>query len=271
MSTQRSWSDTQLTEAVNASGSWRGVMRELGLNATSAGAIRIVRGHATRLALDTSHFRGKRSWSDPQLKRAIADARSWNEVLIALGLSTNSGNAQTHIKSHAMRLGLDFGHFESAIPIESEPSAPKPDLKHLREAGPAIAASWFTLCGCSVLFPIEPATYDLVVSMPDGMKRVQVKTTTSNGTNGWQVGVARRPYSVGNTARRVPYDPEVIDLFFILDGDLMMYLIPSRIIAGRVGLLLRTYTDYIVGNASGLIAAAGSRPAEIAGGARASA
>jgi hypothetical protein len=39
-------------------------MRVLGLRATSAGAIRTVRGHATRLGLDVSHFRGKRRWSD---------------------------------------------------------------------------------------------------------------------------------------------------------------------------------------------------------------
>jgi hypothetical protein len=39
----------------------------------------------------------------------------------------------------------------------------------------------------------------------------------------------------------------------IVDGDLSLYLIPSRIIAGRVGLLLRTYSKYIVGNAAGLM------------------
>jgi hypothetical protein len=33
-----------------------------------------------------------------------------------------------------------------------------------------------------------------------------------------------------------------------------MYLIPSKVIAGRVGILLRTYTKYIVGNAAGLMA-----------------
>jgi len=35
---------------------------------------------------------------------------------------------------------------------------------------------------------------------------------------------------------------------------LSLYLIPSTVIAGRVGLLLRTYTQYIVGNAAGLMA-----------------
>lgn len=237
------------------SSSWRGVMGDLGLSATSAGAIRIVRRHAVRLGLDTSHFRGKRRWSDAQLKRAVSECQSWDEVLDTLGLSTNSGNGRTHIKSHAIRLGLDFSHLGPGVSGVPETCPLKPDLALLRQAGASIAAAWFALCGCAVLFPIEPATYDLVVSMPEGLSRVQVKTTTSTGKNGWQVTVSRRPYSPGNLAPRVPYDPEVIDYFFIIDGDLNLYLIPSKVIAGRIGLLLRTYRKYIVGNASGLLAA----------------
>lgn len=241
------------------------MVRELGLNSTSAGAIRIVQRHTTRLGLDTTHFRGKRRWSDSQLSRAISESRSWDEVLASLGLSANSGNARTHIKGHAIRLGLDFGHLGAAV--SQAPAAPlKPDLRHLRSAGLSIAAAWFTLCGRAISLPVEPATYDLVVSMPEGLSRVQVKTTTSGGRNGWQVTVSRRPYS--SMAPRVPYDPDVIDYFFIVDGDLSMYLIPSRVIAGRVGILLRTYKDYTVGNASGLVGAApatrGARPVAIA-------
>lgn len=41
----------------------------------------------------------------------------------------------------------------------------------------------------------------------------------------------------------------MIDWFFIVDGDLNIYLIPSRVIAGRIAILLHTYTKYIVGNA----------------------
>jgi hypothetical protein len=33
-----------------------------------------------------------------------------------------------------------------------------------------------------------------------------------------------------------------------------MYLIPSQVIGGRVQILLRTYSKYIVGNAAGLMA-----------------
>ena len=243
----------QLTEAVQASSNWRGVMRELGLNEVSAGAIRIVRRHAVRLDLDTSHFRGKRRWSDAQLRNAVADSRTWDEVLAALGLTVDSGGTRTHIKSHAIRLGLNYNHLEADVAIVSEPHTLMPDLKHLREAGGSIAAAWFTLCGCSVMFPIEPTTYDIVVSMPEGFSRVQVKTTTHFSKSGWLVAVGRRPYSAGNTAPLVSYDPDVIDYFFIIDGDLNIYLIPSRLIAGRVGILLRTYTDYIVGNAGGLL------------------
>ncbi len=45
---------------------------------------------------------------------------------------------------------------------------------------------WFVLCGCNVSIPLEPAVYDLLVSMPDGIKRIQIKTTTYS-KNGWRL------------------------------------------------------------------------------------
>jgi hypothetical protein len=113
-----------------------------------------------------------------------------------------------------------------------------------------LAAAWFTMRGCTVSFPVEQAVYDLLVHSGKEILRVQVKTTTTSGATG-VVNVARRPYSAQNLGPRMPYDPRVIDYFFIADGDYNMYLIPSRVIAGRVGLGLRTYTKYIVGNAAG--------------------
>jgi hypothetical protein len=176
-------------------------------------------------------------------------------VLDALGLGIDSGGMRTHVRSHAIRLDLNFSHLVPDVPIAPEPLTLRPDLKHLREAGASLAAAWFTLCGYNVLFPVEPAVYDLVMAMPDGLSRVQVKTTTHYSKSGWLISIGRRPYSSGNNKRLVPYDPDVIEYFFIIDGDLNMYLIPSRAIAGRVGLLLRAHTGYIVGNASGLLGA----------------
>jgi hypothetical protein len=157
------------------------------------------------------------------------------------------------VKAHALRLGLDISHLGQPTPHEAAPSELRPDLANLRQAAESLAATWFVLCGCNVAYPAVPDCYDLLVSTPDGMKRVQVKTTISNTKVGWQAQVSRRPYSIRNNALLVPYDPEVIDLFFIVDGDLTIYVIPSRVCGGRTRILLRSYKKYIVGNAAGLI------------------
>jgi hypothetical protein len=136
------------------------------------------------------------------------------------------------VKAHATRLGLDLSRLQA--PDLAEVTADvKPDIKRLRDSGTAIAAMWFMLCGCNASIPVEPTHYDLLASMPDGIKRVQVKTTTYHGKDGWVVQVGRRPYSVGNRGRLIPYDPDVLDFFFILDGHLTIYLIPGPVLAGR--------------------------------------
>src|SRR6266568_6237435 len=228
-------------------------MRALGLNASSAGAIRIVRRHVLRLGLDTSHFRGKRTWSDAQLRRAVIDAQSWDELLASLGLAPGNWDGRTRVKAQATRLGLDLAPLESRTANSGEPAEAKPDLKYLRDAATSIAASWFSLCGFTAAIPVEPTVYDLLVSMPDGIKRVQVKTTTYKSKDGWTVQVGRGPYYVGTRGLLAPYDPDALDFFFILDGDLTMYLIPSRVLTGRVMILLRNYTKYIVGSVGSLM------------------
>jgi len=251
------WSDEQLPAAVAAATSWRGVMRGLGLNPANGGTTRTIRRHAVWLGLDTSHFRRNRSWSDVVLRQAITESRTWDEVLTTLGLSTRAGGGRALVKAHALRLGLDVSHMGRPTPHAADRCELQPNLAHLRQAAESLAATWFMLCGRNVAFPVEPDTYDLLVDMPEGPKRVQVKTTTFKSKDGWMVQIGRRPYSIGNNALLVPYDPEIIELFFIVDGDLAIYVIPSHVIAGRVQILLRTYSNYIVGNAAGLI---GSRP-----------
>ena len=158
------------------------------------------------------------------------------------------------VKAHALRLGLDLSHLGRPEPHVAESFELRPGLAHLRGAAESLAATWFRLCGRNVLTPAEPDSYDLLVDMPGDMKRVQVKTTTFKSKDGWLARIGRRPYSIGNNAPLVPYDPEVIDLFFIVDGDLTVYVIPSRAVGGRTQILLRAYTKYIVGNVAGLIA-----------------
>ncbi len=250
---KRSWSDTDLINAVASSRSWRGVMRELELCVASSGSIQMVKRRVALLGLDTSHFTGQRAWSDAKLIQAASQARSWSGLLTAMGAKSTSRAYRIRVKAHAVRLGLDLSHLDGDTQEASHPPSPKPALRNLRDAATMLAASWFSLCGFTTAIPVEPTIYDLLVSMPEGIKRVQVKTTTYNSKVGWQVGVGRRPYSIGNRQRLVPYDPELIDSFFIVDGDLTMYLIPSQVIAGRVQILLRTYTKYIVGSAAGFM------------------
>jgi hypothetical protein len=228
-------------------------MRELGLCVTSAGAIRIVKRRVALLGLDTSHFTNQRTCSDAALKLAAAQACSWDQLLAMTGITSPSGNARTQLKARALRLGIDLSHLTDQPRETPDSPIPRPALKNLRDAATSLAAAWFSLCGFTAAIPVEPAVYDLLVSMPDGIKRIQVKTTTCNGKNGWTVQVGRRPYSTRSNPRLVPYDPELIDLFFIVDGDLSLYLIPCKVIAGRVGIVLRSYAKYRVGNAAGLM------------------
>ena len=240
-----------------------------GERSKSAGAIRIVRRRAGDLALDSSHFRGKRRWTDAQLRQAVTEAKSWGDVITRLGLSTTSGNVQPHIKGHTLRLGLDTAHLNGRShrgsgPSEAPPQASdlKADLRFLRGAAANVAASWFAIRGCATSFPSEPTAYDLLVDGPSGISRVQVKTTTFAAKDGWTVTVGHHPDTHAKKGGHlVAYDPECIDLFFIIDGDLTMYLIPSKALAGRVRVLLRTYKKYIVGNAGGLLGASASASA----------
>lgn len=235
-----------------------------GERSKSAGAVRIVRRRAAELNLDWSHFRGKRRWSHAQLKQAVAECHSWEALLSKLGLSARSGNVESHIRSHAVRLGLDTSHLNRLSHNGRQPSEPKARVSELaaqrnflRVAASTLAATWFMLRGCTVSFPAEPTRYDLLADTPHGLMRVQVKSTTTKTKYGWQAGVGHHPDSHAKNERHVlAYSPDEIDLFFIIDGDMTMYLIPSRAIAGRIMILLRTYRKYIVGNASGLLGAA---------------
>jgi PD-(D/E)XK endonuclease len=182
-------------------------------------------------------------------------------VVTRLGLSTDSGNVRSHIKSHAVRLDIDTEHLSTVRQVRRQPSDAVPSVaevqterRHLRVAAETIGAAWFMLRGCTVSVPASPTVYDLLSESPDGLMRVQVKSTTSWTKDGWQAIVGHHPDTHSKKNGYVlAYSPDEIDLFFIVDGDMTMYLIPSRVIAGRSHILLRTYKKYIVGNARGLL------------------
>ncbi len=233
--TARLYTDDQLAKAVAASGSWRGVLRELGLAATSSAAIRSVRRNAQRLGLDISHFTGQRRWTEAQLEEAIAASRSWTQVAETLGLS--GGSSTTLLKGHAVRLGLDSTHFGRGRPDRSGVDPAQPAAVNLPRAGSFLAAAWFALSGYDVSWPLEPCAYDLLVHR-DRFSRVQVKTTRVRANETWIV----RLHSGGR--QRGPYDPDDIDYFFVIDGDLEYYLIPVPQVGGLNAIHVAAYSEY---------------------------
>ncbi|MEV6892115.1 group I intron-associated PD-(D/E)XK endonuclease [Kribbella sp. NPDC051137] len=252
---RRTWNDEDLRQAVAANHSWRGVARELGLKGTSAGTVRSLKKHAERLALDTAHFTGQRQWSDQKLRDVIRDATSWADVIAGLGVSDGK-ESRVRLKGHAVRLGLDCSHLKwprtQAAPAEVFDQPVQPEM--LRYSAAALAMAWFTLRGCAAALPIEPQAYDLLVTTSKGIQRVQVKSCAARDKRGyWHVGIGRRPYVLDKSASKMPYDPESIDLFFIVLGDGSIYVIPSAILAGRTSISADSYAPYRVGDASSLL------------------
>lgn len=235
MGEKRKYTKEQLAEAIALSTSWRGVLRELGLVATSGAAIRSVRSYADELGFHYNHFRGQRRWTDGSLQSAVARGRTWSEVAEILELQNGSDIGT--LRGHATRLKLDVAHLTTPRAVPHHGNF-KPDTAHLDRAGPLLAAAWFTLSGLNVSWPLEPSRYDLLVSTVEGIRRVQVKTTTVRTGQTWKVYLS--------TCRRgrKPYDVEEIEDFFVIDGDLNHYLIPVAAVGGLQAIHLAAYEQY---------------------------
>lgn len=236
MARMRTYTDEELAGAVVASSSWRGLLRHLGLTATSSGAMRSVRSHADRLGLDYSHFVLQRRWTEDRLRAAISSAATWPEVYDRLGLQSRS--AITSVRGHTARLGIATDHLSArpAVP----PGFSSPCTSRLPRAGPLLAAAWYTLCGDDVSWPLEPCRYDLVVSTQGRLRRVQVKTTTTRAGSTWKA------YLSTSRRGRTSYGPDELDDFFVIDGDLRYYVIPLVVVGGLHAIHLRAYEQYQV-------------------------
>ncbi|MFW0784989.1 hypothetical protein AAFP35_10745 [Gordonia sp. CPCC 206044] len=237
MGWKRTYTDEQLVNAIAQSTSWRGVLRELGLAATSGGAVKSVRVHANRLGIDFGHFTGQRRWTDASLAAAVTAADSWTDVAVRLNLHDVS--AADVMKGHAARLGLNVAHLAEPKP-DAKGRELQPSIDRLNRAGSLMAAAWFTLCGCEISWPLEPSRYDLLAAFDGMIRRVQVKTTTVRVGDSWKV------YLSTSRRNRRTYDPDEVDDFFIIDGDLQYYLIPLAVVGGLHAIHLGGYGEYRV-------------------------
>lgn len=126
----RSWTDEELREAVAASTRLIDVLRRLGLS-VGGSTLDAVRNRILQLGIDCSHMerpprsvkweadpatlrtsgrRSSRTWTDEELRSAVAASRSLRGVLVHLDLKV--GGAQyLAMRRHIERLGLSTDHF----------------------------------------------------------------------------------------------------------------------------------------------------------------
>jgi hypothetical protein len=164
------------------------------------------------------------------------------------------------LQRNAARLGLDIGHLadyrRSAVPVlrAELPFSGATTLKIKGYLGASIAMQWFLSHGYMVSIPVEPAAYDLVVESDDGLKRVQVKTTQRLSASGaYCVKITRSVYAPGAKLSSrgryltLPYEPGMVDFFFITAADGRLYLIPFDAVLGVMDLsLTNKYAAYEV-------------------------
>lgn len=233
-------SEEALRTAVAANRSWRGVLRAFELTSPRTG--RELKARCDVLGIDYGHF-GAGGRSDAAVREAVEGGTSWADVLRTLGYAPNSGSARAAVRRRCAQLGIPLGHLTAGPAPEA--AARVPSLEHLSSAAPLLAAARITLCGDRVMWPLEPAPYDLVVMRGDRAVRVQVKSTTSYRFGSWQCILTHSTYdpSSGRQVRDV-YLAEEVDEFAVVDGDLEVYVIPHAVVAGLTGITLRHYEAF---------------------------
>lgn len=225
--------DQEFAAIVARCRSWRQVLRETGSKMTGTNAVRV---RAAQLKLDVSHFTGSRRWTDEELRTAVAEAQSWNEVALQLGCPAVSA------KRRAMRLGLAYAHLDrrAQARLRALPEGMQPQIDRLRFAGESLAAAWLQLAGCTVAMVPGQAPYDIVAGFLDGsMKKVQVKTSRDRKRS--DRGLEPRPrfslavYTYVSALERahVPYSADEVDYFFLIASIEEMWLVPHERVAGQ--------------------------------------
>lgn len=147
-----------------------------------------------------------------------------------------------------LRLFVDL---PTAVPDPPGPTGIRRRNPRLQgEIGLSDAIAFFGRRGFTVSVPLaDNQAYDLLVELDGLVCRVQVKTTTSARRVGvWKVQLATRG---GNRSfhTQKAFDPDAVDILFVLADDGGRWVIPSVEIDARTSLLLyRRYDPYRVGS-----------------------
>lgn len=217
----------------------------------STSSYELIRRRATELGLDTSHFRGKRSWTNDALAVAVAESKSWS----AVGRRLNGGTSRASIDSMqrlARLMGLQTSHLEARrrCPVNPVTGLPDQTFAYFGSEAEYLGAAWFASRGYRVTIASSGLPYDLIVDRCGKLQKVQVKSTATIPTASGTVTVrtSRLTASAGaNTNRReLCYEPADFDLFFILTSEGHVFLVPLQDVAGRPKLTIGPKSPYYV-------------------------
>jgi hypothetical protein len=227
-----------LRRAVEETSSWRGVMRHLGFVTTNGYLGERLRREAEEAGINFGHFYKRRAdWSNEEVADAVRNSSSWTEALLRLDAPANSFQI-AKLKGRTHKLGLDRSHLGAAWQIEmAMPFRLDPDPLALRLAAPAIATAWFMRRGYGVSLPVEARPYDLIVEADRNLYRIQVKTAGSRDGNTYVARIGRTPK---RDRQVIPYDPDDVDFFFLIDVDGNLYLVPTAELGGATRVSLST-------------------------------
>jgi hypothetical protein len=181
---------------------------------------------------------------ESRLREVVGGASSWSEVIRDLGYTEDSGSARATIRRRCRDLAIDVTHLGTKPPLADDfPFSRPPARDNLRAAAPTLVAAALALRGYAVLWPAEPAKFDLVAEGDGGLVRIQVKSSTWKQDGAWACKLTRSERSeLGR--RRAAYSSEEIDFFGCVDGDLGVYLIPVSLVEGLSVIYLRKYDAF---------------------------
>ena len=107
------------------------------------------------------------------------------------------------------------------------------------DLGERSAMLWFGSQGAGVFVPVfHCRDFDLVVDHGDGLRRIQVKSSTCFRNKRWEVAVCTRGGNRSWSGLVKRLDPTAYDELFVLVGDGRRWLIPSHEVVGRCAIRL---------------------------------
>lgn len=160
------------------------------------------------------------------------------------------------ILKRVRRMGIDRTREEAQEVVQNDglPFTKEPKDGNLRRSAIGRAIQWFMDRGYPVSIPVEPVKYDLITESDEGLKRVQIKTTTRIKRKGWSCQLSTLAYdkdaealNANGKRRRKTYTSDEVDLFFLETGDREAYLIPFHVVEGLTEVALdRKYRKFKV-------------------------